>query len=255
MAANEVNSLHKAIDILMLMRQEQKELGVSEIGRHLGLNKATVHRILSTFESRGLVQQNNDTGKYWLGIKLYSLGMAIDKHMPIKAIVAPYAKNLSEKFSELCHVGVLDMFALLYPQVIIIEKIQTNQLLTYTPPPGSSIPCHCSSLGKCLLAHAPADYIKKYLQNPLPRLSKNTITDWDELFKELDTVRINGYAIDDDELEEGLFCIASPIFGRNKTVVAAISLSGQKTRMKSDRFFEIVEEVKRTAKNISLQLQ
>lgn len=254
MAHEEINSLHRAIDILMLFQQEGREIGISELGRLTGLPKSTTFRIISTLESRGLVKQNRETGKYWLGIKLFSLGMAIGEKLPVKTVAAPYAKALSQKFKEVCHVAVLDQFSKVYPQLIIVEKVQSSQLLTFTPPEGSGTPCHCSGVGKCLLAYSSPEYIEKFSGKPLPRYTPKTITEWDDLIRELEVIRERGYATDDEELEEGLTCIASPILSKNRELIAAISLSGPVVRLKSERFTSIVEEVKKTAKAIANQL-
>lgn len=254
MSHDEVNSLHRAIDILMLLQQEGREIGISELSRLACLPKSTTFRIIATLESRGLIQQNRDNGKYWLGIKLFSLGMAIGDKLAVKTVASPYAKALSQKFNEVCHVAVLDQFSKVYPQLIIVEKIQSQQLLTYTPPAGSGTPCHCSGVGKCLLAYSSPDYIQKFVATPLPRYTSKTITEWDDLFREMDIIRKRGYAIDEEELEDGLICIASPILSKNRELIAAISISGPIGRLKSDRFDLMVEEVQKTAKAIANQM-
>ncbi len=120
-------SVHKSIDILFLLQQEGREMGVTEIARALGLNKSTVHRVLSTLDSRDFVQQNSETGKYWLGLKLYSLGMTIGDKLPLKVIATPYLKALSQKFNEGAHLAVIDRSFSLFPKILIIDKIQTNK--------------------------------------------------------------------------------------------------------------------------------
>jgi len=244
----------RALDILLLLQQEGKEMGVTQMSTALGMYKSTVHRTLATLENKGFVQQNADNGKYWLGIRLYSLGMLIRERLPLRNIAYPHAKALSEKFDEVVHLSMLDKNALSYPQHIIIDKIQGRlQVLSLTPPVGSSAPCHSSAVGKCLLAFSSRQYIQKFTGNPLPVFTDKTLSSWDDLVQELDSIKKRGFAVDDEELELGLTCVAGPILGRDTDIVAALSLSGPTSRIRA-RFDEIVQEVKKTAAMISASL-
>lgn len=249
-----INSVDRALDILLLLQQEGKEMGVTQISAALGMYKSTVHRTLTTLENKGFVQQNTDNGKYWLGIRLYSLGMLIRERLPLRNIAYPHAKALSEKFDEVVHISILDKTALLYPKHIIIDKIQgRQQVLSLTPPVGSSAPCHSSAVGKCLLAFGPRHYVQKFVNNSLPVFTEKTICEWDVLLSELDEIKRRGYAVDEEELELGLTCVAGPILGRDTDVLAALSLSGPTSRVRA-KFEEIVEEVIKTARLISASL-
>jgi len=249
-----INSIDRALDILLLLQQEGREMGVTQISSALGIYKSTVHRTLATLEGKGFVQQNPDNGKYWLGIRLYSLGMLIRERLPLKNIAYPYAKELSERFDEVVHISILDKNALAYPKHIIIDKIQgRQQVLSLTPPVGSSAACHSAAVGKCLIAFSPRSYLQRFIGNPLPAYTDRTICNWDKLLAELETIRRRGYAVDDEELELGLTCVAGPILDRHSGIIAALSLSGPTTRVRA-RFEEIVAEVMRTTRAISASL-
>ncbi|EAX47736.1 transcriptional regulator, IclR family [Thermosinus carboxydivorans Nor1] len=250
-----IHAIDRALDILLLLQQEGKEMGVTQIGEALGMYKSTVYRTLTTLENKGFVQQNPETGRYWLGFRLYSLGMLVREKMPLSKIAYPHAKALSERFNEVVHISVLDKSADLYPKHIIVEKIQSQQVLSLTPPVGSSSPSHCSAVGKCLLAFSPGEYTNRFIGRELPRFTPKTITDWDKLLAELAAIRERGYALDDEELELGLTCVAAPILGRDGEIIAALSLSGPTSRIKSDQFAEIVEQVKQTTATISSLLK
>lgn len=248
---NNINAIERALDILMLLQQEGREMGVTQISAALGVYKSTVHRTLTTLEARGFVQQNPDSGRYWLGIRLYSLGMLIRERLPLRNIAYPHAKALSERFDEVVHISILDKNAAAYPRHIIIDKIQgRQQALSYTPPVGSIAPCHSAAVGKCLLAFSPRSFLERFADSPLPVFTEKTIGDWEELRRELDNIKRRGYAVDDEELELGLTCVAGPILDRHAGIVAALSLSGPTSRMEA-RFAEIVDEVRRTAAVIS----
>lgn len=248
-----INSVDRALDILLLLQQEGREMGVTQISSALGIYKSTVHRTLATLEKRGFVEQNADNGKYWLGMRLYSMGMLLRERLPLRKLAFPYARALAEKFNEVVHISVSDGNAMLYPRHIIVEKIQGQQVLSLTPPIGSSAPSHCSAVGKCLLAFSPEDYIAKYVGNPLPVFTEKTIGNWDRLVAELKQIRRQGYAVDDEELELGLTCIAGPILDRGGAIVAALSLSGPTSRVRA-RFDDIVEELIKTVNLISANL-
>lgn len=226
-------------------------MGVTQIGEALGMYKSTVYRTLATLEQKEFVQQNQDNGKYWLGIKLYALGMLVRDKMSLQKISYPHAKALSERFKEVVHISVLDKSAEQYPRHIMIDKIESSQVLSPTPPIGSSSPCHCAAVGKCLLAYCSDGYIQRFIGHELPKFTKNTITDWDELLIELANIRSRGYSLDAEELEIGLTCVAAPIINRNGELIAALSLSGPTSRVQSDRFEEIVEHVQLTTKMLS----
>ena len=95
-------SLEKAMQVMRLLHHQDEFMGVSEISRKLGISKGSIHRLLTTLESQGFIQQNKETKKYWLGIELYVMGTMVGNKMLLKDIVAPYAKELNEKFSEKC---------------------------------------------------------------------------------------------------------------------------------------------------------
>jgi DNA-binding IclR family transcriptional regulator len=250
-----INSIDRALDILLVLQENGKEMGVTQISKELGIYKSTVYRTLAALERKNFVQQNSENGKYWLGLKLYSLGMLIREKMPLKNMAYPYAKALSDKFNEVVHISVLDKSAALFPKHIIIDKIESDQVLSVTPPIGSISACHCAAVGKCLMAFSDLEYIDRFVGNQLAAFTPNTITNWDKLLAELKTIRQQGYAIDDEELELGLTCVAAPILGTNQQAVAALSLSGPTARVKSAKFADIVREAKKTAHCISALLK
>lgn len=244
-----INSIDRALDILLLLQQEGQELGITQMSSRLGMHKSTIYRTLSTLEQRGFVQQNADNGKYWLGIKLYSLGMSIKEKLALPKLIYPYAKALSDRFREVVHVSVLDTGAENYPKHIIIDKVG-QQVLSLTPPIGSSAPCHCSAVGKCLLAFSPPEYLNRFVGKALPGYTAKTIVEWDKLLQELADVRNKGYAYDDEELEIGLTCVAAPIFGQGQVAIAALSLSGPSSRV-AEHFDELVAELANTTRAVS----
>lgn len=217
--------------------------------------KSTVHRILTTLENRGFLQKNPKNNKYWIGLKIFSLGMYYSKNMKFRDIAKPYAQELADKYMETVHLAVIDYDKEKGPEVVVVDKIQKAQFLSMTPPVGSSSPAHCSAMGKVLLSFSDPPILEEILKLPLKKYTKNTIVDGNELLKELSLVKKQGYAIDDEELEIGLTCVAAPIFDFDDRVIASISLSGPSARLKPRIEKEIIKDVKSTAMQISRKLR
>ena len=138
-----------------------------------------------------------------------------------------------------------------YHSVIILKEMNDRQMLTVNPPVGSLSECHCSSVGKCLLAFRDKVDLSIYEGKVLTRYTPNTITSLDELKEELVKVKRRGYAMDHEEQELGLTCIGAPILDQNMKAVAAISLSGPTSRITSSDIEDRIEAVCNIAKEIS----
>ena len=246
-----INSLDRALDILILLYHKKREMGVTEISKELGVYKSTIHRTLYTLENKGFVNQNLDNGKYWLGVKLYAIGMVVGEKLSIKELVKPYVKELNMEFNEVVNVSILEENSDDCPRSIVIHKeYGSNQLQSVNPTVGSSCECYCSSVGKCLMAFNDINY-KSFNDLQIKKYTETTIENWDEMLTVLEKIRKDGYAIDNEELEHGLTCIGAPILDKDNKAIAAISLSGPTIRMKSGDFNYKIKRVIETAKKIS----
>ncbi|MDU6983163.1 MAG: IclR family transcriptional regulator [Terrisporobacter othiniensis] len=250
-----INSLDRALDILILLYHKKREMGVTEISKELGVYKSTIHRTLYTLENKGFVNQNLDNGKYWLGVKLYAIGMVVGEKLSIKELVKPYVKELNMEFNEVVNVSILEENSDDCPRSIVIHKeYGSNQLQSVNPTVGSSCECYCSSVGKCLMAFNDINY-KSFNDLQIKKYTETTIENWDEMLTVLEKIRKDGYAIDNEELEHGLTCIGAPILDKDNKAIAAISLSGPTIRMKSGDFNYKIKRVIETAKKISSLLK
>jgi len=245
-----INSVDRALDVIVLLYEEGQELGVSEIADRLDTHKSTIHRTLITLEGKGFVKQNPTTEKYWLGMKLYAIGMEVGNKMSLRDVIKPYCDALHKEFGEVVNASILDLSNVENPQGIIIYKsYDKNQLLIVNPPEGAGSPVYGSSVGKCLLAFNDID-LNQFKHIPLEKHTDNTIDNWDDLVNNLQEIRINGYAVDDEELEVGLTCIGAPVLDKNNKAIAAISLSGPTQRMKSGDFDARIKRVMEVAEEI-----
>lgn len=252
MASDTIQSVDRALEILIYLYNEGRETSITQIAKDLDVYKSTVFRTLATMEARGFVKKNPETEKYWLGTRLFSLGKSVENKMGLREIIGPYATELYEAYHEVVNVSVLERNqGDIYKSMIIYKAESPNQMLTVNPPVGSSSECHCSGIGKCLLAFTRDVDLSVYEKNPLNTYTIHTINTVEGLRTELAHIREQGYAIDREELEIGLTCIGAPVLDRSGNAVAAISLSGPSSRILSGNLEERIKAVCDIARKIS----
>ena len=247
---NFIQSVDRALQILEVFNNDDKELGVTEIARILDLNKSTAFGLISTLENRGYVEQNLENGKYHWGFKLMELGFASYERIDMVQIARPLLRELSSEFKETVHLVVQDG-----DEVVYIDKITGNNdsvgIITYI---GKRNPLYCTGVGKCILAFADEREVDKILSRPLKQYTENTVTDVSIIKNELIEIKKQGYSVDIEEIELGLCCIAAPINDRTGKVVAAISLSCPSFRMNKERLNSMCGPIKNIAYRISKRL-
>lgn len=247
-----IQSVDRALEIMIYLYHAGGEASVTKIAADLGAYKSTVYRTLVTLENRGFVQKNPETERYSLGSRLFVLGKGVENRMGLLEIVRPYARKLHDAYGETVNVAILERNpGEAYRYVVIMKEEGDRQVLTAKPHVGSSNECHCSAVGKCLLAFSPDIELGIYETRPLTSYTEHTITSTSVLRSELSKIRERGYAMDHEESEYGLTCIGAPILDQRGEAVAAISLSGPTSRMLSGDIEERVEAVKRIAREIS----
>lgn len=233
MDANEkyrIQVLGKTFKILGLFSKQVKALSVKEMSDLSGYNNSTIFRIIKNLEDVAYLERDPESQKYKLGFGLYYLGTLAESHTLIRQIAKPYLERLNEECEETVHLAVMHRGQALY-----LEKIESKKVLQVISRIGTKLPCHCSGVGKVLLAALPPDKLEQILtEKGLPRFTVNTITDLQNLYGELNSIRQNGYAIDNEEIEAGLKCIAAPIRDPEQGVVAAVSISAPKDRFDSE---------------------
>jgi DNA-binding IclR family transcriptional regulator len=250
MAERLIQSVERAADILELFLAGESELSVKDISERLGLSKSTVHGLIKTLEHRGYLQQNPDDLKYKLGLKLFELGSFIADQLDIAQIARPFIKELVDELKETVHLVVRQQDELVY-----VEKEEGPQTLRISSHVGKRAPIHCTGVGKAILAYQDEKEIDRILSTiQLQAFTEYTITDKEEIKKQLKTIRENGYSIEDEEIELGLTCVGAPIFDHNGNVSASLSCATPKMRLTDERLPEVIAGVKRAAAKISRYL-
>jgi DNA-binding IclR family transcriptional regulator len=223
-------------------------VGVTEAATELGLNKSAVHRLLQTLESSGFVDRNPVTHQYFLGPRLFVLGKVYESTVTLRGLARPVMERLAKQTGEAVHLMVPARAEKGLPNLILLDKVESAYQLTMTPSPGAVSPAHCTAGGKVLLAFAMADALD-HVEGPLPRHTPHTITDLPALKAELADIRAHGCAMDREELEVGLTCMAAPVFEGGQ-VIAAISISGPTSRLDPDRLNTVREALMAAATEI-----
>ncbi len=242
-----MKTVEKTIEVLEAFLKRETEIGLAEIAKMVGLNISTAHRIVSTLVARGYLNQRQKRGKYFLAPKFLEFSNVIRRRMKIGEIALPVINNLNKMTSESVKLSVLDR-----DEAVCIEEIESSLHLRIFTRVGTRFPLHCTAAGKVFLAHMREDELERYVSaKGLFPCTNNTITDYGKLKEELAEVNRKGVAIDREEFDLGVKCIAVPVKDGNGDVVATISISGPSARLSSRRIQEIQPLIKDSGLEVS----
>jgi len=249
MATPKNNSVLRAFAILRAFDEHSPEMTANEIAAKTGLNGATTHRFLLTLEDVGAVVRTQQ-GRFQLGMALADLGGRVSQYKVIADAAADHVKALVQVLRETVHVAVLDG-----TWVIDVVKAEPARSLRIDAHLGRRLHAYCTAFGKVLLGGLDDDALRAYLDTvPLERKTATTITEASLLRKEIAEVRRTGFAIDDQETEDGLYAISVPIVDPEGTVRAALAVSGPAPRLGHDRAAPTSEILSRAASEIASKL-
>jgi len=245
-----VPALERGLGIIELLEEEKDGLTFSELQIKSGIPKPSLARILNILEDYDYVRTFSD-GKYKLGFKLLSLGYSVYSQLDLVSEAKPFLLKLVELTRETAELAVLDRGEILY-----LDKIDSPEPMRLVARIGSRYKTlHCTAVGKVFLAYMGEEFLKEYISKVgLIKFTENTIVDEDILRKELDEVRTQEYAFDDEEVRIGVRRIASPVFGSFKGLVAVIGIAGPTFRITLDKKEELGEIVKEVAMGLSVKL-
>jgi IclR family transcriptional regulator, KDG regulon repressor len=244
-----LSSVANAIRLTKAFSEQEYEMGISALAARLGLAKSTVHRLASTLVEYDILEQNRETGKYRLGLALFELGTMVRRKMDTNSGAQVQIHALADETGETVQLAILDHLSVLY-----IRIRESRQAVRMSSGLGSRAPAHCTGVGKALIAFQAPDVVQQIVENGLQRYTENTIIDPEKLRAELATIRQKGYAIDDEEIEVGLRCIAAPIRDHSGQVTAAISVAAPVQRMTKKNLQATIPSVVAAAEAISRRL-
>ena len=247
---NPVQSAERIFQV-MEMLADNGEMGLMELSSALGLHKSTVHRLLMSLIYMGYARQDEATQKYMLSYKIVNMAGRILDRVDILQVARPYMERLSELSGETVHLVQREGSNILY--IYKIEaKIGTIRMVSHV---GMVHPMYCSGVGKAIMAALPAREVERiWAESVIERKTENTITELSKLKEVLAEVREKGYALDDEENEEGVRCIAASIRDYQKEVKYAFSISGPSSRMTYERVQELAVDVRNVQTELSREL-
>lgn len=245
-----IQSVARALTIIDVMAEAGGELALNEIAGRLGLAKTTVHGLISTLKTFGYVEQSAFSGKYKLGVRLFEVGNIVSNGWEVRVVAVPYIQKLVEEMGETVHLVILDRYEVLY-----IDKRESSGSLHIASQVGMRLPAHCTGVGKVLMAYlSPQERHQIIKTRGLPRYTRNTLTDPVALEAELEKIKKQGYAVDNEEIMDSLRCVAAPIRDQSGKVISALSVSGPVSRMQGERFEKALRLCVATAAEISANL-
>ncbi len=243
-----IASVDRAVELLLLLGRHRRDMGVTELAKELGVQKSTIHSLLQTLLLRGFVRQT-DTGRYTLGYGLIHLGEACAEQLDIREVARPLMTELANESQEIALLAVLSG-----AELVIIEKVEPQRPFFIIPKFDFSITLHSTAIGKVLLANAPAAIVNAVLQRGVERFTPYTLTDREELSKELAQVREQGFAVGCNETIEGVTCVAVPVHDSSGKVVAALSVSSASSVLAAQRYETLVRLLREKAGKIARRL-
>jgi DNA-binding IclR family transcriptional regulator len=244
-----LSSVSKALTLLDAFSAEKPELTLSELARRAGAHKSSAFRLLATLEAHGFVEKGSAGRGYRLGWKLVELAGRL--RYGLRELAGPFLEELAEKSGEIVHLSVLEG-----GEIVYLDKHGRSQPLTVSTRVGGRSPAHASAMGKALLAGLPEAELRRLVGGRrLARFTPTTITDPRRLVHELEGIRRQGFALDNEEAFPGIRCVAAPLHDAGDRVVAAISVTVPAQRMGARRQAELKNWVMDTSERISARIR
>lgn len=241
-----VRSLERGIDILFSFSKEKPSMTVDEIAIAIGVPRSSVYRFLLSLKNAGLVEQEPQTGRYTLGLRLLELGEIVHSRLELETIAIPFIKELARSCGE-----TVELIVPYNDHGICIYAEESSSPLRLAPGIGQMLPLYAGASVQVLLAWMPEEKRERICFGPLVPLTPNTICDPQALRERVELIRRKGYVITFGEAYLGSIGIAAPIFDRDRNVVASISVSGPAERMVPDKQEQIVQELKKAVVEIT----
>jgi IclR family KDG regulon transcriptional repressor len=237
----EIQSLARGLKILDLLAQEQDGISITELAVTLGVDKASASRLVSTLARYGYAEKDEKSRRYHLGLQVVSLSRTLLSRLPLRDSAEPFLRQLMERTGECAHLAVPAQGKVLY-----IDQVESPATLRVNAQVGTMNPAHCTALGKIFLAFGGLE-----LPLSLDSYTPRTISDLHALRSHLDEVRSKGFAVDDEEFELGVRCIAVPVYDYNAKLIGSVGISGPSARMTQERLPDLIAAVRAVGKSIS----
>lgn len=241
---SEIQTLARGLQILNVLAEAREGLSITELADRFGVDKGNMSRTLQTLANYGFAEKAPDTRRYHLGPQVVRLSRSVLTRMKLREVAKPFLDELVKATGECAHLAIL-----VQGQALYIDQAESPSALRVTTGVGTMAPTHCTALGKVLLAFADAP-----IPANLDSYTLRTITDAGTLRRHLDKVLQQGYAVDDEEFEVGVRCIAVPVCDYRERCVAAIGISGPTSRLALGDLPKVAQTVQEIGKSLSARL-
>lgn len=242
-----IQSVERALKILDLFDEFEPELKITEISDKMELNKSTVHSLLKTLEKHKYIDQNPENGKYKLGLKLIERGNCVVSTIDIRQVARTYLLDLAKRTGQTVHLGILNG-----KEGVYIDKIEGESAIIRFSKIGKGFPLHATAIGKVLLAFQEPKETNLLLSNyNFTEQTEYSITNQGEFLAQIEKVHQQGYAIDNQENELGVRCIAAPLLNFENKVLAGISISTLISQVNDEKLGKYIKLLKQTSLEIS----
>jgi DNA-binding IclR family transcriptional regulator len=244
-----LQALDRAFAVLDLLAASNTPLGLAEIADALGLHKSTAHRFLMVLERHRMVERAL-AGKFRLGLRLCDLGGRAIEQFDLRERAQLHLKTLVAEVEETAHLCIMERTHMVY-----IDKQEPERSIRMISRVGASSPIHCTAVGKAILATMPRSRVEALLPElRLERFTRRTMTSREALLKELERTSRRGYAVDDEEREEGVRCAGVAILDGRGEAVAAVSISGPSFRVTMQKIPHIADRLMTCVRGIQRDL-
>ena len=248
--AGQVQSLTRGLSILEALSKADGGLTLTDVAQRVALPPSTVHRLLGTLERMGYVFQAGDLGRWYVGLKSFTVGSSFLSARDWVAQSHPGMRRLMEQAGETANLAILDG-----TEAVFIDQVQCQETMRTIVRLGSRVPLHASGVGKAIFATLPDEQIVAILKvKGLPRITDNTITSPETMWASLRVIRQRGYSFDDEEHLPGTRCVASPIYDEHAESLGAISVAGPVSRLPDPRVKQLGQVVAHIAEGITHKL-
>ncbi|MDI3559508.1 IclR family transcriptional regulator [Bradyrhizobium sp. Arg816] len=245
-----VQSVDRALSILETLAEDDEGYRLSDLAVRTGLSASTVHRLLATLESRRFVQFDRAESKWHVGVRSFTVGASFARRRNFSTQAIPYLRKLRDLTRETANLAVVDD-----EFIIVLTRMESREIMRSLTQVGGRVAMVTSGVGKAVLAtYSDEDVGAVIRHHGMPRLTEKSIVRPGDLFKELEKIRKQGFALDDEEACMGLRCIAAVVYNDCAEPLAAISVSGMTSRLTDDRLLEIGQIVREVAGELTVAL-
>jgi DNA-binding IclR family transcriptional regulator len=241
---SEIQSLARGLIIMDLVANSEEGVSITELADALGVDKSSASRLVKTLVNYGFMQQRPGSRRFILGQRLYKMSWQLLNRMPVREKAKPYLYRLMQSTGECSHTAVYSE-----GKALVIDDVEAEASLRVAGGIGRLIPLHCTAVGKGLLAFADIP-----IPDELIVRTPRTMTDRTQVMKDLEEIRARGFAFDDEENDEGVRCLAAPVYDYTGMAIATIGISGPTVRVTNERVPQLAREVMIAARQLSIDL-